>query len=167
MAPLHFAAEVTPFSHLERRRVFVAEVAGVPCAALFALRDSGGTEWSVDHLVRGPRVPNGTTELLVDAAFRAAHASGARRATLGLCALSGRVPWPLRWARGAFRPLYDFEGLFAFRSRLHPHAWQRVLLEHPGQHPLVGTLRALRAFAGGNLTAFAWETARHLLLRAR
>jgi lysylphosphatidylglycerol synthetase-like protein (DUF2156 family) len=167
MAPLHFAAAVVPFSHLERRRVFVAEVAGRPCAALFALPDAAGSEWTVDHLVRAGRVPNGTTEALVDTAFRAARTSGARRATLGLCALSGRVPWALRWARQAFRPLYDFEGLLAFRARLHPHAWQRVLVEHPGQHAVAGTVRALRAFAGGSLTGFAWETALHLLRRER
>jgi phosphatidylglycerol lysyltransferase len=165
MAPLHFAAEVAPFAHLEHRRVFVAEWNGVPCAALFALPVESGAAWVADHVVRGARVPNGTTELLVDAAFRAALAGGARRATLGLCALSGRVPVALRWARRLFRPLYDFEGLYAFRARLHPHAWRRVLVEHPGQHAATGTLRALRAFAGGSLGAFAWQTGRHLARR--
>jgi len=163
LAPLHFAAEVAPFAHLERRRVFVAEVRGVPCAVLFALPDVAASTWVLDHLARGRRVPNGTSELLVDTAFRAALGDGARLATLGMCALSGRVPRSLRWARGLFRPLYDFEGLHAFRSRLHPHTWQRVLVEYPGQHALAGTLRALRAFAGGSLTSFAWETAWHLL----
>ncbi|MBM4378781.1 MAG: DUF2156 domain-containing protein [Deltaproteobacteria bacterium] len=163
MAPLQFAAEVAPFAHLERRRVFVAEMDGVPCAALFGLPDGSSHVCLLDHLVRNRRVPNGTPELLVDAAFRAARAAGARRATLGLCALSGRVPGMLRWAGRVFRPLYDFEGLYAFRSRLHPHGWQRVLVEHPGQHALAGTVRALRAFAGGSLTSFARETAGHLL----
>ena len=160
MPPLHFAAEVAPFVDLVQRRVFVAEQQGQPCAALFALPQPSAGAWVLDHLVRRAGAPNGTSELLVDAAFRTARADGACRATLGLCALSGRVPWPLRWARRLFRPLYDFEGLHAFRARLHPHAWRRVLVEHPGQHALVGTLRALRAFAGGSLAHFAWETLR-------
>lgn len=161
LPPLGFAAEVAPFQRLEARRVFVARVEGRAVAAAFTCPVEGQPAWMLDVLARAPNAPNGTSELLVDAAFRAGLASGVARATLGLCPLSGPVPPEYALVAKLSAPLYDFEGLRAFRARLRPHAWERVLLEHPGQSRTVGTLRALRAFSGGSLVRFGLRTLVH------
>lgn len=151
---LGFAAEVAPFDGPESRRAFVARVDGRAVAVAFAAPLGEGSAWLLDVLARAQGAPNGTSELLVDAVFRAAFAEGGSRATLGLCPLSGPVPPEYALVGKLAAPLYDFEGLRAFRARLRPHAWERVLLEHPGQSRTGGTVRALRAFAGGSLLRF-------------
>jgi phosphatidylglycerol lysyltransferase len=115
----------------------------------------------LDVLARAPGAPNGTSEALVDAAFRALGRDGVHRATLGLCPLSGPVPPEYALVARLSAPLYDFEGLYAFRARLRPHAWERVLLEHPGQSRTQGTVRALRAFAGGSLLRYGLRALVH------
>ena len=78
--------------------------------------------WLLQHIIRDPRAPNGSTELLVDAAMRAAVEEGQRYVTLGLAPLSGEVgPW-LRVARLWGAALFDFEGLRAFKAKLRPQA---------------------------------------------
>ena len=161
LPPLGFAAEVAPFERLEERRVFVARVEGRAVAAAFTCPAEGQPAWMLDVLARSPGAPNGTSESLVDAVFRAGLAAGVSRATLGLCPLTGPVPPVYALVAKLSAPLYDFEGLRAFRARLRPHAWERVLLEHPGQSRTVGTLRALRAFAGGSLVRFGLRALVH------
>jgi phosphatidylglycerol lysyltransferase len=158
---LGFAAEVAPFAGPVGRRAFVARVDGRAVAVAFAAPLEEGSAWMLDVLARAPGAPNGTSELLVDAVFRAALADGISRATLGLCPLSGPVPPEYALVAKLAAPLYDFEGLRAFRARLRPHAWERVLLEHPGQSRTGGTLRALRAFAGGSLLRFVFRALLH------
>ena len=159
LAPLSFVASVQPFFRLAERRVFVAEVGDTIVGALFAIPIPAREAWLFDHIVRTPQAPNGTAELLVDGAMRQLAHEGYRQATLGLCPLAGRVPRVLSFIRRTTRGLFDFHGLYAFKAKLRPHRWQRVLVEHPGQSALLGTIRALRAFAGGSLLRFSWQTA--------
>ncbi len=159
LPPLGFVAAVAPFELLADRRVFVARIGERFVGALFAIPIGTTRAWLLDHVVRDRTAPNGTAELLVDAAFRGLVRYGAQRATLGLCPLSGRVPAPLRWVSRLSRGLFDFRGLHAFKAKLKPQAWQRVLVEHPGQTALFGTVRALRAFAGGSLVWFGARAA--------
>ncbi|HRE89180.1 MAG TPA: hypothetical protein PK095_08570, partial [Myxococcota bacterium] len=77
--------------------------------------------------------PNGTSELLIDAFMRAANDS---TVTLGLAPLTGELPFWLRLARFAMRPLYDFDGLAAYKRRLHASRWAPVWLLHKGPAPL-------------------------------
>jgi phosphatidylglycerol lysyltransferase len=159
LEPLSFVAAVDPFFCISRRRCFVAEAFAAEGEAellgvLFAVPIGSSGSWLLDHIVRTRGAPNGTAELLVDAALRALAAAGAQRATLGLCPLAGRVPWPLALVFRASRGLFDFRGLYAFKAKLKPQRWQRVLLEHPGQTGFWATVRALRAFAGGSLVLF-------------
>lgn len=159
MPPLAFVASVDPFATLPHRRIFVAEVGGGLVGAAFAIPIGGRRAWLVDHVLRSFDAPNGTAELLVDATLRALAREGARWATLGLCPLAGPVPLALAWVLRSTRGLFDFRGLHAFKAKLGPQRWQRVLLEYPGQTAFLGTLRALRAFAGGSLVRFALGTA--------
>jgi phosphatidylglycerol lysyltransferase len=127
----------------------------------------------VEQWPRRPTAPNGTTHLLVDAAMRAFHDSGASYVSLGLAPLSDRVRaiggterrhaiWPglvFRWLRAHGRRFYNFKGLEAFKAGMEPHGWEPVYAVMPGSR--VGP-RDLRAIAG----AFADGPPERLVARA-
>ncbi len=91
----------------------------------------------VEQIVRAPWAPNGTAELLIDAAMRELADRGSTYVTLGLVALAERAreliaenPLWLRvlmgWARAHGRRFYHFDGLEAFRAKLQPMMWEPV-----------------------------------------
>ena len=159
LAPMGFLVQVEPLTLRPEHRLFLAErdhtlVALLSMAPIYA---RGG--WLLQHLVRAPDAPNGTTETLIDRAMRCAAEQGASLVTLGLAPLAGDVPPALRLARRAGRALFDFEGLRSFKARLHPSHWERVFLSFPGD---TGPARAigdvLAAFARGGLLRFGLRT---------
>src|SRR5690606_14525989 len=118
IAPMGFLVQLDPFSFPEEKRYFIAERDGeiVGFLAVIPVYARGG--WFFEDLLRDPSAPNGTVELLVDAGMRAAAAENVEQVTLGLAPLAGEVsPW-LRFARRWGKPLYDFEGLHTFKSKL-------------------------------------------------
>ncbi|MBY0275023.1 DUF2156 domain-containing protein [Candidatus Binatia bacterium] len=157
MAPMGFLVQLEPLTFAEERTVLVAERDGELVAFLSAVPVYARRRLFVEDLIRGRRAPNGTTELLIDAAMRAAAVRGDDTVTLGLAPLAGAVPRPLRLARAVSTPLYDFRGLRAFKAKLSPSRWEGVYLVAPGSTWLA--LRdALRAFAGGSLLRFGVRT---------
>ena len=153
MEPMGFAAAVEPFHHPEEHRYFVAERRGEVIEFLSAVPIYARDGWLVEDVIRGESVPNGTTELLLDAFAR--DVASSRMLTLGLSPLTGNVVWPLRLARVAMRPLFDFTGLRAFRERLHPESWEPVFLVYPKSESwIVHVVEALRAMARGSLIRF-------------
>ncbi|MEZ4406174.1 MAG: phosphatidylglycerol lysyltransferase domain-containing protein [Polyangiales bacterium] len=72
-----------------------------------------------EDLLRGDDAPNGCSELMLDAAMRAAAQEGPRYATLGMVPARGVGRW-MRFVADRTRWLYDFTGLHAFRARLRP-----------------------------------------------
>ncbi len=162
LPPLAFM--VTPFllDQLEDRRVFVAERAGEVLAYLVATPVPARDGWLVEEWPRSPRAPNGTTQLLVDAAMRAFADAGCGYATLGLAPLSrqgddaaGAQPAWLRlllgWVRAHGRRFYNFAGLEAFKAALHPRDWDPIYAIAPGAHLSPRMLHAIAgAFAGGS-----------------
>lgn len=159
MAPMGFLVQVDPFSFPLERRWFVAEQNGrlVGFLGVVPIYARGG--WFLEDLLREPDAPNGTAELLVDAAMRAAAGAGVRYATLGIAPLSGEVSGWLRRAKEWGGWLYDFEGLRAFKAKLRPNAWEPQYLAAPsGQAAVVTTADVLAAFARGNLLRFGVET---------
>jgi phosphatidylglycerol lysyltransferase len=160
MAPMGFLVQVSPYAFAEERRAFVGELNGEVVCFLSAAPVFARQGWLLQHLVRAPGAPNGATELLVDAAMRAAAAEGQRYVTMGLAPLSGEVsPW-LRAARVAGAALYDFEGLRAFKAKLRPHAWHPLHLTWPSRTGGLWPMHdALRAFARGGFLRFGLSTA--------
>jgi phosphatidylglycerol lysyltransferase len=154
MEPMTFLVALELFEAAGEHRYVVAERAGVPVGFLSAVPIYACDAWLVEDVVRAVDAPNGTTELLLDAFMR--QVADASFVTLGLTPLSGAVAFPLRVARTLMRPLFDFSGLRAFRSRLHPEEWRPVYLVYPaGQRAVVPLVDALRAFANGRLLRFA------------
>ncbi len=147
------------------RRLYVAlresRAAAYLVASPVPLRDG----WLVEQVVRSPRAPNGTSELLIDAAMRDLVRAGARRLTLGLAPLSRRcgpdsvpprthpAPWlrlAFAWARAHGRRFYDFAGLEAFKAKFWPSAWEPVYLVADRERMSMSTLLAVAAaFTGG------------------
>ncbi|HEX5052115.1 MAG TPA: DUF2156 domain-containing protein [Planctomycetota bacterium] len=156
LEPLGFLASVEPFDGPEHHRYYVAEWLGRVIALTSLVPVPGARGWLVEDTFRGERVPNGTTELLLDAAMR--DAAGSAFVSLGLTPLSGPIAPLLRAAGAIGAPLYDFAALRAFRQRLHPDRWQPVWLLHGKHRRLLALFDSLRAFARGSLLAFGWRS---------
>ncbi len=166
LAAMGFLVDVRPFEFPEEHIYAIAERGDRLVAFLAAVPIHARRGWFVEDLLREPDAPNGTAELLLDRVFREAHARGARHMTLGLAPLSGDVHPALRaiahWSRG----LYGFDGVRAFKARLHPRAWSPVFLAFPSRARVLGlpiprplrwvfaTHDALRAFATGGFLRF-------------
>lgn len=152
--PMGFLVALEPFRAPFEHRYFVAELGGRAVGFLSAVPIGRRNAWLVEDVVRGTGAPNGTTETLIVALMR--EVEGSEYVTLGLTPLSGALAWPLCVVRWVSRPLFDFQGLRAFRDRLHPQEWQPVWLGYPpGASPLVAVIDSLRAFARGSLFGFA------------
>ena len=159
--PMGFLVALEPFQAPSQHRYFVAERGDRVVGFLSAVPIGQRQAWLVEDVVRSADAPNGTTETLIVALMR--EVEGCESVTLGLTPLAGPVAWPLRLARWVARPLFDFEGLRAFRERLHPQQWQPVWLLYPsGASPVLAVVDSLRAFARGSLVGFAARSfARH------
>jgi lysylphosphatidylglycerol synthetase-like protein (DUF2156 family) len=154
MAPMRFLVQLEPLAFAAERVLFVAERDGRMVGLASAVPVYARKRLFLEDLVRSPGAPNGTVELLVDAVMRATPSLGMPELTLGLAPLAGGVARWLRLARWIGGPLYDFEGLRAFKAKLRPHAWEPVFLCTAGNR-LAALRDSLRAFAGGSLLGFA------------
>lgn len=164
LPPLHFLVEPATLSRLEDRLVFVAiredRVVGFLVASPIPLR--GG--WLIEQIVRSARAPNGTAELLIDAAVREMAVRGDTFVTLGLAPLSHRAGVPagdgpawvrllLEWTRAHVHRFYNFEGLEAFKAKFRPAVWEPIYLVSTEAAVSARTMHAVaRAFSGGSVT---------------
>lgn len=140
MPPMHFLVEPDTLTFLDDRRVFVAERAGAPVAYLVASPIPARSGWLIEQIIRSRTAPNGTNELLLDAAVRVLAGAGADYVTLGLSPLSRRAevapgdsrrnPFWLRlllgWVRAHGTRFYNFEGLDAFKAKFRPESWEPI-----------------------------------------
>ena len=154
MAPMRFLVQLEPLAFSRERALFVAERDGRLVGMASAVPVYARKRLFLEDFLRSPGAPNGTVELLVDAVMRCAPQLGMPELTLGLAPLSGGVARWLRFAKWIGGPLYDFDGLRAFKAKLRPHAWEPVYLCTPGNR-LAALRDSLRAFAGGSLLGFA------------
>ncbi|MFL6194666.1 MAG: phosphatidylglycerol lysyltransferase domain-containing protein [Thermoanaerobaculia bacterium] len=173
---LHFLIEPNTLDVLADRRVFVAEQGGRAIGFLVASPIPGRHGWLVEQIVRGKGAPNGTTELMIDAALRTLAAAGFAYATLGLAPLSRRSPYRLEdnpaWLRALFslayahgRRFYNFDGLDAFKAKLEPDRWEAVfaLANRPRFSPrMLWAIAA--AFSGGSPVLLMLRALRRRLL---
>jgi phosphatidylglycerol lysyltransferase len=159
IAPMGFVVQLDPFSFPDEKRYFVATRDDAIVGFLAVIPIYARDGWFFEDLLRDPSAPNGTTELLIDGAMRAAAGDGVAHVTLGLAPLAGEVsPW-LRFARRWGRALYDFEGLRAFKSKLKPRAWDPIYLSYPkGRSGILAVVDTLTAFARGGLLRFGIKT---------
>lgn len=174
LPPLGFLTSPWLLGDLDDRRLFVAGRAERPDAFLVLTPIPAREGWLVEQIVRAPDAPNGTAELLVDAAFRWMQGEGARFTSLGLAPLAGDhppprpEPWWLRaglgWLRLHGRRFYNFGGLHAFKAKLAPAGWDPVYAIANRPQVTLGTFVGVgEAVIGGGLLRFGVRVLRHAL----
>ncbi len=137
LPPLHFMVEPETLSLLQDRRVLVAEQAERVVGFIVLSPVATRKGWLFEQFIHCHKSPNGTVELMIDAAMRILAADGYEYATLGLSPLSKRAkitpfdnPFWLKallaWARKHGQRFYNFDGLDAFKSKLQPDNWEAV-----------------------------------------
>ena len=139
LPPMHFLVEPEILDALFADRVvLVAQRRGRPVAFLVASPIVGKSGYLVELLARSPHAPNGTSELLIDAAMRRFAEENRRYVTLGLVALATAVrremhernPFWLQtmmnFARAHANRFYNFRGLEYFRVKMMPNRWEPV-----------------------------------------
>jgi pimeloyl-ACP methyl ester carboxylesterase len=126
-----------PFQHAARKRFFTArdssgKLVGFLAASPIPARDG----WYLEDVLRLPRAPVGTADLLVVEALNCLKASGARLATLGTSPLAKEglvapavgnnelIASLIRVAAGCFAVFYNFEGLRRFKMKFAPSWWE-------------------------------------------
>jgi phosphatidylglycerol lysyltransferase len=136
--PLHFMTEPDTLDGVLRDRLlWVAVRAGEPVGFLLASPVPRRNGYLLEQIVRSRSAPNGTAELLIDAAMQCLADMQCTYATLGLVALAQHAqrhmaenPLWLRallaWARAHGCRFYNFQGLEAFRAKLHPQTWEPI-----------------------------------------
>jgi lysylphosphatidylglycerol synthetase-like protein (DUF2156 family) len=151
MPPMSFLVELEPFVFPEERRYYTARDArGAFIGLLVAVPVYGRGGWFFEDILRDPASPQGTTELMIDAAMRDLAGEGCSFVTLGLAPLAGADPWH-RITRRALRGFYNFEGLHAFKAKLRPDEWTPIFLAWPDDRSAASAISdVLYAFAGGS-----------------
>jgi phosphatidylglycerol lysyltransferase len=165
LPPMHFLVEPDTLTHLNDRRVFVAERAGRVVGFLVASPVPLRHGWLIEQIIRGNDAPNGTAELLLDAAMRAMTEQGAEYVTLGLSPLSRHggtssriAPWTrllLMWTRAHGRRFYNFDGLDHFKAKFQPDAWEPIYVISNERLTSIRTIYAIaEAFSGRSPVVF-------------
>ncbi len=137
LPPLHFVVESETLERLDNRRIFVAEHASSVAAFLVLSPIPQRNGWLTEQFPHDPSAPNGTVELMMDAAIRKLGNEGFDYVTLGLSPLSKRAKiekfdnpvWLrmlLAWMRKHGQRFYNFDGLDAFKSKMAPEHWEPV-----------------------------------------
>jgi len=161
LPPLHFLVEPETLDDLQDRRVFVAARGGEPVGFLVASPVPARDGWLTEQFVRGHDAPNGTAELMIDAAVRWMAAEGARYVTLGLAPLSRRagvgdersgwLRFAFAWVRAHGRRFYNFDGLDAFKAKFAPERWEPVYaIANERAFGMVSLWAIASAFTGGH-----------------
>ena len=158
LPPLHFLTKPEALRGVvEDRVVFVARCNRRTVAYLVASPVVARNGYLIEELARSAGAPNGTSELLIDAAMRRFAAEGRSYVTLGLVALARNVfresPLWLRgllyFARAHANRFYNFRGLEQFRSKLQPACWEKVYVISRERRFSLATLYAVGgAFSG-------------------
>jgi phosphatidylglycerol lysyltransferase len=138
LPPFHFLVEPDVLSGVPTDRVVLTAMKNnKPVAYLVASPIKARKGYQVELLARSEEAPNGTTEMLIDAAMHRFADEERSYVTLGLVALARaaddeiqRNPlWLrslMRFARAHANRFYRFQGLEQFRRKMAPRAWEAV-----------------------------------------
>ena len=172
---LHFLVEPETLGFLEGRRVFVAEKKERPVGFLLASPVPLRRGWLVEQVIRGREAPNGTAEMMIDAAVRGMADDGDSFVTLGLAPLALREArvenprWlrlPFAWTRAHGRRFYNFDGLERFKAKFRPHQWEPVYMVSRERSFSLGSLVAVAgAFTGDRLCAAFCRTIKRAVMQ--
>lgn len=171
LPPMHFLVEPETLLCLQGRRIFVAEQFGEPVGFLVLSPVPQRRGWLTEQFPRGFQAPNGTVEILMDAAIRAVALSGSEYVTMGIIPLSrqGLASEPQNpiwlnivagWVRAHGRRFYNFDGLDHFKLKFRPQHWEPIYVISKEEKFSFRTLYAIAAaFSDG---APLWSVVRGL-----
>lgn len=136
---LHFLVEPETLGDLRDRRIFVASQAGRVVGFVTLCPAPARSGWLTEQFVRSTRAPNGTVELMLYVAANHVRETGARYLTMGIVPLIAQGEWGIapepawlglmrRWAKAHYTRFYNFRGLYEFKAKFHPSAWQPVVV---------------------------------------
>ncbi len=166
LPPMGFMVTVELFQHSDRRRYFLVESVGKVHGFAVCVPIYGQNGWLVEDMMIRPQSAAGCGEALIDGVMRQLSDEGSEIVSLGMVALAGldagkessRHPiltGLLRFCSRTMGWLYHFEGLYRFRNKMKPLAWERVYVVSSGPVTF-WTIRAiLMAFAEGWVPRFA------------
>ncbi len=158
---LHFMVEPRTLDGEAADRVLmIARHGGAVVAFLVASPVAARNGYLIEQVARSPRAPNGSSELLIDAAMRRFAAEGRVYATLGLVALASQAasasasnPWWFRlltrFARAHANRFYNFRGLERFRTKMSPGSWETIYAISNERNFSLRTLYAIGAAFSG------------------
>lgn len=135
LPPMHFLVEPEVLSGIvDDRLLLVARRRDQIVAFLVASPVAARNGFLIEELARSPHAPNGTSELLINAAMNRFAECGCTWATMGLVALAHGAfadnPLWLRSlmtvARAHANRFYNFRGLEHFRAKMQPAAWENL-----------------------------------------
>lgn len=138
LPPMHFLTEPNVLDGvLTDRILLIARRRDTPVAFLVASPARARNGYLVELIARSPAAPNGSSELLINAAMRRFADEGCEYATLGLVALAHAAdeeircnpPWMrlmMYFARAHANRFYNFRGLERFRVKMAPERWETV-----------------------------------------
>lgn len=161
LPPLRFLIETDTLSRIYDRRIFVAEVEEQIVGFVLLSPVATRRGWLFEQFIHCPGAPNGTVELMIDAAMRTLADDGFEYATLGLAPLSKRAKiapfenplWLkiiLAWMRKHGQRFYNFDGLDAFKAKLRPETWEPVFAISNDRKITPKTLYAIASAFSGN-----------------
>lgn len=160
LPPMHFLVEPDALAVPGDHQVFASYRGSSVVGYLVAVPIPRRNGWLIQQIIRSHTTPNGTAELLVDAAMRTFAECGATYVTLGLAPLSTHapdhdhsVPPTVRLLFDGMRtygqPFYNFAGLDAFKAKLQPETWEPIYAVSNEREISFHTLYAItEAFAG-------------------
>jgi phosphatidylglycerol lysyltransferase len=149
-----FMVTVELFQHSDRRRYFIVECGGEVQGLAVCVPVYGRQGWLVEDMMIRPKAPAGCGEALVDAVMRqlsieagldAGDQLGKHAYLMGLLRFCGKT---MGW-------LYNFDGLYRFRNKMKPSAWEPVYLVSSGPVNFLTIRAVLMAFAEGWVPRFA------------
>ncbi len=171
-----------PFQHTELKRFFAArdaagQLIGLLAASPIPARDG----WYLEDVLRHPKAPAGTTDLLVVEALKHLATTGATMATLGTSPLTKEgaddvppgdfphIEHALRVAARRLTRFYNFDGLRRFKAKFVPTWWESeyVLVPHGASVPPRVAYAILRAIAPGGLAQLLTRQLAHSIRAKR
>ena len=151
--PLGFLNRIEPWTLAEDKKLFVIEVAGRIVAFLSGLPIWSRSGWYLVDLIRTPKSPVGSTELLMLESMRLLHEQGSKWVSLGVAPLAnlkdvefGSHPMLYRVLHRFFEfdsDLYACKSLYQFKLKFHPTHLEPAYLVAARGTTLPRILRAL------------------------
>lgn len=174
LPPMGFMVTLELFQHAHCRRYFVAEHKGKLVGFAVCIPVYGKNGWLLEDMIISPIAPPGCSEALVHTAMCNLASERAEYVSLGMVALAGlrgsKSPNNHRWLSSFLRIcsrtmgwLYNFEGLYRFRNKMHPNAWEPIYIVAGSPITLLTIRAILMAFAQGWVPRFGLRVIRHWL----